>query len=189
VKETAPPMLVTVAIILAGWLRVSAVAQADLPTSTEAAKLVAPVPPRPEVSSKAHLAASPGRENQSPNQIRPTTAVKASDLSSKRDPFQPSNLKPKRVLDESRPELERYEISELRLTAIFAGIDGKRSASLENSSGRGFLIKRGTIVGASQGTVTDIQPDRIVITELTRDSVGTAVPKTIEILLHTKTKP
>ncbi len=116
------------------------------------------------------------------------SSVKTFDLTSKRDPFQPPNLKPKRVIDESRPELERYEISDLRLTAIFAGVNGERSASVENTAGRGFMIKKGVTIGVNQGKVIEIQPDKIIIEEQSRDSSGAVVPKTVEMLLRTKTK-
>jgi Tfp pilus assembly protein PilP len=89
-----------------------------------------------------------------------------------RDPFRPPHLKPKRIIDESRPELERYELSELRLTGVITGADGKLSASVETSTGRGFMLKEGATIGINRGKVIDISMDRIVVEESTVDELG-----------------
>ncbi len=193
-KKTTPITLLTAALLLAealylsGPLYTPAVAQFNPQAGNEAAQSGPPALPHSETGNANHIRNAPTLANQSTDLVKLPSAVKAIDLSSQRDPFQPPNLKPKRVLDESRPELERYEISELRLTAIFAGIDGGRSASLENSSGRGFMIKKGSVVGVNQGIVADILADRVIIEEQSREATGAMMPKMIEMLLHTTTK-
>jgi Tfp pilus assembly protein PilP len=50
------------------------------------------------------------------------------------------------------------------------------------------MIKKGATVGVNQGKVIEIQPDKIIIEEQSRDSAGAVVSKTVEMLLRTKTK-
>jgi Tfp pilus assembly protein PilP len=50
------------------------------------------------------------------------------------------------------------------------------------------MIKKGVTIGVNQGKVIEIQPDKIIIEEQSRDSSGAVVPKTVEMLLRTKTK-
>ncbi len=111
-------------------------------------------------------------------------AANSGSSASLRDPFQPPNLKPKRVVDESRPELERYELSELRLTGVATAADGNLSASIETASGRGFMVKKGSLVGTNRGKIIDISMDRIVIEETVVNQSGQSVTSNFEMSLR-----
>lgn len=101
-----------------------------------------------------------------------------------RDPFQPPHMKPKKMVDESRPELERYELSELRLTGVATATDGSLSASIENSSGRGFMVKKGSIVGVNRGKIVEISMNKIVIEEALVNKLGQTTTTHFEMLLR-----
>jgi Tfp pilus assembly protein PilP len=105
-----------------------------------------------------------------------------------RDPFQPPQMKPKKMVDESRPELERYELSELRLTGVATAADGSLSASIENSSGRGFMVKKGSIVGVNRGKIVEISMDKLVIEETLVNKLGQTTTTHFEMLLRGSTQ-
>lgn len=97
-----------------------------------------------------------------------------------RDPFHPPALRPAPAeADPNRPPLERYDLSELRLTAVIATGQDFSNATLEDSGGRGFIVKIGTKVGRNGGEVTAIFGNQIIIQETTVDTAGR--PKVTEI--------
>ncbi len=106
------------------------------------------------------------------------------DPSGKRDPFLPFNLAPE-TEDLTKTPLERYDIGQLKLTAVLAGIDNP-TAMIENQAGIGFQAKKGTKIGTSGGEVVDILPDKILILETTTDFTGETKTRTIEMKLRTK---
>lgn len=108
----------------------------------------------------------------------------ASPSAVSRDPFQPPNLKPKRIRDESRPELEQYELSELRLTGVVTGADGNLSASVETASGRGFMVKKGATIGVNRGKIVEITMDRILVEEIIVNELGQNTTTTSEMTLR-----
>lgn len=107
------------------------------------------------------------------------------DPSGKRDPFRPFNLAPKSSDDGNRTPLEKYQIGQLKLTAVLGSGDGG-SAMVENAAGRGFTIKKGTKIGTNGGEVIDIHPDKILILEQVTDFTGQTSTKTIEMRLRIK---
>lgn len=99
-----------------------------------------------------------------------------------RDPFHPPALRPAPAeADPSRPPLQRYDLSELRLTAVIAAGQDFSNATVEDTEGRGFIVKIGTKVGRNDGEVTEILRDQITIRETTFDLAGR--PKVSEKVL------
>jgi type IV pilus assembly protein PilP len=101
-----------------------------------------------------------------------------------RDPFQPFTAPTRAEIDETRPPLERYELSELRLTAVVGAGTEIASASLEDTSGKGFIVKKGTRVGRHEGEVTEILSDRITVVEQVPDRGGRTRSNTVEFTLR-----
>ena len=108
------------------------------------------------------------------------------DPTGKRDPFKPFDFAPQPKIDESKPPLERYDINQLKLTAVVAGINGAKIATVENAAGRGFAVRKGTKIGLNSGEVVEILTDKLLILETSKDFTGTEKTKTIELRLRTK---
>lgn len=107
------------------------------------------------------------------------------DSTGKRDPFFPFDFSPKPTENDGKTQLERYDIGQLKLTAVLTGFS-EPTATVENNVGRGFTVKKGTKIGANGGEVIEILPDRILILETSFDFTGEKKTRTIEMKLRTK---
>ncbi len=107
------------------------------------------------------------------------------DPSGKRDPFRPFNLAPRHENSENLTPLERYDVGQLKLTAVLAS-DVDPSAMVENAAGRGFPVRKGTKIGTNRGEVVEILADKIIILETTTDFTGTSKTQTVEMRLRTQ---
>jgi type IV pilus assembly protein PilP len=78
----------------------------------------------------------------------------------------------------SRPKtpLEKLDLSQLELVAVISSPDGK-SAVLEEASGKGYIVEKGTYVGLNSGKISEIEPDRIIITETVKNISGKSVTR------------
>jgi len=104
----------------------------------------------------------------------------------KPDPFKPFiQLTP--VREGSRnirlTPLQRYEVSQLKLVAIISTREGN-IALVEDSSGKGFFLKRGTLVGRNDGKVTKILKDKVIVEELILDVIGQSKQNEVSLNLH-----
>ncbi|MBI5548191.1 MAG: pilus assembly protein PilP [Deltaproteobacteria bacterium] len=93
----------------------------------------------------------------------------------KRDPF-------RSAIDErtgpsegpERPDcgpLCKWELDQLKLVAVISGISNPL-AMVEDPSGRGYIVRRGTFVGKRNGKVTHIRSGELVVTEIYKDQMG-----------------
>ena len=104
----------------------------------------------------------------------------------KTDPFKPFiQLTPVRELARSVPltPLQKYEISQLKLVAIISTLEGN-VALVEDSSGKGYFLKKGTWIGKNDGKVAKILKDRVIIEEMYQDIFGQTKNNEISIVLH-----
>lgn len=101
----------------------------------------------------------------------------------KRDPFVPYKMGARQIRADATP-LERYSYEELRLAAVLAGIDVP-TAIVENPSGIGHKVIKGSKIGLNNGEVIEILPDRILILETEVDFTGEKKTRTIEMKLRT----
>ncbi|MDJ0782793.1 MAG: pilus assembly protein PilP [Desulfosarcinaceae bacterium] len=60
--------------------------------------------------------------------------------------------------------LEKVDLSQLKLVATIRSHNGN-AALVEDASGKGFIVKRGTYIGINSGSVVQIVKDRIVVEE------------------------
>ena len=67
--------------------------------------------------------------------------------------------------------LEKLDLSQLKLVAILRAQSGN-SAMVEEDSGKGYVIKKGTYIGTHSGKVAEILPDRIIVEEEVEDIYG-----------------
>lgn len=104
----------------------------------------------------------------------------------KPDPFKPFiQLTPVREAIRTTPltPLQKFDISQLKLVAIISSPEGN-VALVEDSAGRGYFIKRGTMIGKNDGKVTRILKDRIIIEELYQDVLGQIKKNEVSMFLH-----
>jgi type IV pilus assembly protein PilP len=120
------------------------------------------------------------------NTTKPVTTAKAQtgglppmyDPTGKIDPFEPLfKEKPviaktaKKIKRVPRTPLERVELSQLKLVGIILAVSGNR-ALVEESSGKGYVIKKGTYIGTNGGKIVKIQKDVVTVEEKFEDVFG-----------------
>ncbi|MEW6410367.1 MAG: pilus assembly protein PilP [Nitrospirota bacterium] len=111
-----------------------------------------------------------------PEQISPPVEAKKYTYTDggKRDPFvslvRPEEKK-KAVISADLPPLQRVDISELRLIGI-VWEGSNYVAMVSTPDGRGYAVRKGTIIGLNKGVVVDIASDHIVIEEKAKDYLG-----------------
>jgi type IV pilus assembly protein PilP len=109
------------------------------------------------------------------------------DPTGKRDPFQPfiAAQTPVKPVGEEIPvtPLQKFDLSQLKLVAIIVGT-GEGSAMVEDSVGKGYIIKKGVYVGTNFGKVKTVLKDRVIIEERYKDYTGQVKEKEIILRLH-----
>jgi len=108
----------------------------------------------------------------------------------KADPFEPfikdegqqvaKSLRPKKRTPQT--PLEQIELGQLKLVAIIAAATGNR-ALVEESSGKGYILREGTYVGMNSGKVVGIAIDKVLIEEEFEDVYGKTITQKKEITL------
>ncbi len=79
--------------------------------------------------------------------------------------------------------LERVAISQLKLSAIMRSSKGN-SAIVEDASGKGYVVRKGTYVGLNSGQVTRISKSSVMIEEEIEDVSGEFRVQNIELKLQ-----
>jgi type IV pilus assembly protein PilP len=79
--------------------------------------------------------------------------------------------------------LEKVDLSQLKLVAIIRALSGN-IALVEEASGKGYVIKKGTYIGTRSGKVGKILPDRIIVEEESEDFSGKVSVREIEVKLN-----
>jgi type IV pilus assembly protein PilP len=97
----------------------------------------------------------------------PAAAAGAKLMRKKRDPQSP---------------LEKIDLGQLKLVAIVAAPSGNR-ALVEESSGKGYILKEGTYVGLNSGKVVNIAIDKVLVEEEFEDAYGKTITQNKEITL------
>ena len=121
--------------------------------------------------------------------LRSTTIPKAYDATGKIDPFEPLyREKPVSVKEKKRKKripqtpLERIALSQLKLVGIIVASSGNR-ALVEESTGKGYVIKKGTYIGVNSGKVVQIKKEKVVVEEEFEDVFGKTKLRQREIKL------
>ena len=103
----------------------------------------------------------------------------------KPDPFKPFlQLTPFRE-PRSAPltPLQKYETSQLKLVAVLFAPEGNIGL-VEDATGKGYFVKKGTLVGKNDGKVTKILNDRVMVEEIFLDVLGQKKVNEIALLLQ-----
>ena len=67
--------------------------------------------------------------------------------------------------------LEKVELSQLKLVAVVRAASGNR-AMVEDASGKGFIVNKGTYIGTHSGRVAKIDKDRLIVEEEHEELTG-----------------
>jgi type IV pilus assembly protein PilP len=70
-----------------------------------------------------------------------------------------------------RTPLEKFDLSQLKLVGIVAS-DSGNIALVEESTGKGYIVKEGTYIGTRAGKVVEITRNKIVVEEEDEDFLG-----------------
>ena len=111
------------------------------------------------------------------------------DPTGKIDPFEPL-FKDKPVLAKNskkikrapRTPLERIDLSQLKLVGIILASSGNR-ALVEESSGKGYVIKKGTYIGTNGGIIVQIEKEAVTVEEKFEDYSGKIKSRNRELKL------
>ncbi len=79
--------------------------------------------------------------------------------------------------------LQKYDISQLKLVAIISSPQGN-IALVEDVTGKGYFLKKGTWVGKNDGKVTKVLKDKVIVEEVFQDIFGQSKTNEISITLH-----
>ena len=79
--------------------------------------------------------------------------------------------------------LERISIDQLKLVAIIRATSGNK-ALVEDSSGKGYIIKKGTYIGLNAGIVKQINKTNVIVEEELENLMGELVLQDTEIKLQ-----
>ena len=107
------------------------------------------------------------------------------DPSGKPDPFRSFIKSFVKAQTEESPTspLERFDLSQLNVSAIIWGTDKPR-ALINDPSGKGYIIAEGASIGKNRGRVIQIDDNLVVVKETYVDFHGKATTKDIEMRLH-----
>jgi type IV pilus assembly protein PilP len=108
----------------------------------------------------------------------------------KLDPFEPlfkdepelAPSKSKRKKRIPRTPLEKIDLGQLKLVGVILASSGNR-ALVQEASGKGYIIKKGTYIGVNSGKVTEIKNDRVIVEEEIEDVVGKPIIRNKELVL------
>lgn len=108
------------------------------------------------------------------------------------DPFDPSSPKKQGAVFAKtrkfkkripRTPLEKLDLSQLKLVAIMLSPNGNK-ALLEDSSGKGYVISKGSYIGTNAGKVVEIEKDRVIVAEEVEDAMGNVTIQRKELKLN-----
>jgi type IV pilus assembly protein PilP len=101
------------------------------------------------------------------NKIEPFMPLFKDGPKTETDNFQKAERE-KRV---PRTPLERIDLSQLKLVGLVQMSNGNKGL-VEETSGKGYIISRGTYMGTNGGKVIEISKDRIIVEEEVDDVLG-----------------
>jgi len=82
----------------------------------------------------------------------------------------------------TKTPLEKIELDQLKLRAIIIAPSGNK-ALVEEASGKGYIIRKGTYIGRNDGKIVKILKNKVVVEELIADHEGKMTAKEKEIKL------
>lgn len=164
-RRAARPLLsLLLALTLAG---LSGGCGKPAPRPTEVKPQVSPPKPKVQVEEPA-----------APEEVYAYSSV------GKPDPFRPFGVgsTDKRAKRRDVSPLCQMDLGQFKLVGIADSPDGML-ALVQDGAGRGYIIARGTEIGAAGGVVKEISLDRVKVEEHVRDYAGRLLTKTVVLKL------
>jgi len=151
----------------------------------DTSKVVEGLPDKPD---KKAIAATKGADGIISSVSAPGSSLRHYIARGKIDPFEPlfeekpvfKKKKKKRI---PRTPLEKLSLGQLKLVAIIRAPSGNK-ALVEESSGKGYVIKKGTYIGLNSGKIIEIEKDNIIIEEEIQNIQGNMEVRQIELKLQ-----
>jgi len=82
-----------------------------------------------------------------------------------------------------REKLEHYDLDTLRLVAIFS-MGGERVAMVEDSTSKGYIIRRGNYLGKNNGQIEKITDSTIFLVEEVLNPAGDVIDRQVSLTLN-----
>jgi len=82
-----------------------------------------------------------------------------------------------------REKLEFYDLDTLRLVAIFS-MGGERVAMIEDSTSKGFIVRRGHYLGKHNGQIEKITDSTLFLVEEVLNPAGDAIDRQVSLTLN-----
>jgi type IV pilus assembly protein PilP len=134
-----------------------------------------------DASAEEKAAATPDQKEKPSKLVEESMAVSGVyNAKGRFDPFEPLFKSEGKQVTASRGKktrripqtpLERVAISQLKLSAIMRSARGN-SAIVEDATGKGYVIRKGTYIGLNSGQVTQIDKSSVMIEEEVEDVSG-----------------
>ena len=106
------------------------------------------------------------------------------DPTGKRDPFRSFVLELKKVDSEAeRGPLEQFDLNQLSLVGVVWSGSRPR-AVIEDPSGHGYIVGKGTRIGKNKGEIVDIGDSVVLVKEVYVDYLGARTAKEIEMRIR-----
>ena len=128
---------------------------------------------------KKKKALAPVKEPVATAEVKTVSVV---DDRVERNPFKPFVVTEAPKVLRPRTPLQRYRLSELRLVAVIWGIKPP-VGMVEATDGKGFVVKKGDLVGDRDGRVVRVKENSVVVAETFKDHTGKVITKNTEIKL------
>jgi Tfp pilus assembly protein PilP len=136
---------------------------------------------------KAEGKAVPPEHLNLPKKSAETPAMPHALKEDSRDPFRPMTMRSritKRPRENLSP-LERFDLGQLKVVGIVWNIK-EPEAMVEDTSGLGYVVKKGTAIGSNEGKVKAIQRDQIIVEENYEDAYGAQKKRDVSMRLSTE---
>ena len=105
------------------------------------------------------------------------------DPEGKKDPFQ-SFIATEIGLDSQTSALERFDLSQLIVTAIVWGQESSPKAVITDPAGKGYVVGEGTPIGKNKGRIVQIRDNLVRVKETYVDFRDQATTKEVEMRLY-----
>ena len=177
-KVTQSPTVITKKIVQTPEPNLP-VKEEEKPTKKHETAKPAPAEEKPQTVSTLIGSTEKGAEPSGPGSYDPKGRIDPFEPLFKQDSAAAQALREKKRKMRAGPltPLEKVDLSQLKLVGVIMASTGNK-ALVQESSGKGFIVKEGTRIGINSGRVIQIRKDRIIVEEEIETISGeTAVQK------------
>ncbi len=130
-----------------------------------------------------------------PDAMQHMVKAPAIDYANLRDPFASylarvashnqamSDEAPSQQSNRKREVLEAFDLDSLRLVAIFS-MGGERVAMIEDSTSKGYIIRRGNYLGKNNGQIEKITDSTVFLVEEVRNAARDLIDRQVSLTLN-----